>query len=100
MVSQGSGGAFEISQRMTALLGWGATTDFKEDWVYDQAIETYVDNVEIAEALRKSNPQAFANILKRSIEAARRGIWDADEDTLRRLQDMYNEMDAKLEGVE
>ena len=100
MVSQGSGGAFEISQRMTALLGWGATTDFKEDWVYDQAIETYVDNEEVAEALRKSNPQAFANILKRSIEAARRGIWDADEDTLQRLQDMYNEMDAKLEGVE
>lgn len=31
MVSQGSGGAFEVSQRMTALLGWGGTTKFAED---------------------------------------------------------------------
>lgn len=29
MASQGSGGAFEISQRMTAMLGWGATVDFR-----------------------------------------------------------------------
>lgn len=36
MAAQGSGGAFEISQRMTALVGWGGTADFKEDWVYDQ----------------------------------------------------------------
>ncbi|QDZ18489.1 subunit H of magnesium-chelatase [Chloropicon primus] len=100
MVKQGSGGAFEISTRMTALLGWGATSDFKEDWVYDQAVETYVDNEEIAQALRKSNPQAFANILKRALEAANRGIWNASEETLEKLQEMFNEMDAELEGVE
>ena len=57
MVSQGSGGAFEISQQMTALLGWGATTDFKKDWVYDQAIETYVDN---EQARRRTQAQGGA----------------------------------------
>jgi len=36
MVSQGSGGAFEVSQRMTAMIGWGATTKFQEQWVFDQ----------------------------------------------------------------
>jgi hypothetical protein len=36
MAAQGSGGAFEISQRMTAMVGWGATTEFKEDWAWDQ----------------------------------------------------------------
>lgn len=36
MAAQGSGGAYEISQRMTALVGWGATTDFREGWVWDQ----------------------------------------------------------------
>lgn len=36
MAAQGSGGAFEISQRMTAMVGWGATTDFREDWTWDQ----------------------------------------------------------------
>ena len=29
-MAQGSGGAFEVSQRMTALLGWGGTTKFAE----------------------------------------------------------------------
>ena len=65
---KGSGGAYEVSVRFTSLLGWGATTDFKEDWVYDQAVENYVENEENAAALRKANPQAFANILKRSVQ--------------------------------
>ena len=41
MVAQGSGGAFEVSQRMTAMVGWGATTKFREKWVFDQSAETY-----------------------------------------------------------
>ncbi|MEH2159527.1 MAG: HAMP domain-containing protein [Nostoc sp.] len=36
MANQGSGGAFEISQRMTALIGWGGTADFTDNWVIDQ----------------------------------------------------------------
>lgn len=30
MAAQGSGGAYEISQRMTAMVGWGATANFSE----------------------------------------------------------------------
>ena len=33
MSNQGAGGAYEISSRMTALIGWAATTDFAEKWV-------------------------------------------------------------------
>jgi len=100
MVAQGSGGAYEISIRMTSLLGWGATTDFKEDWVYDQAVESYVEDEAMAARLRKANPQAFANVLKRAIEAARRGIWDASDEKLDKLVEMYNDMDRLLEGVD
>lgn len=35
-VTQGSGGAYEISSRMTALLGWGATTGYQDGWTWDQ----------------------------------------------------------------
>ena len=52
MAAQGSGGAFEISQRMTAMVGWGATTDFREDWTWDQAAETYALDPEMAARLR------------------------------------------------
>jgi hypothetical protein len=44
MASQGSGGAYEISQRMTALVGWGATSGLAEDWVYDGTHERYVED--------------------------------------------------------
>ncbi|PSC71131.1 protoporphyrin IX magnesium chelatase [Micractinium conductrix] len=99
MAAQGSGGAFEISQRMTAMIGWGATTDFREDWTWDQAAETYAFDQEMADKLRKSNPEAFRNVLKRMLEAAGRGMWNADASTLGKLQQMYAEMDDQLEGV-
>lgn len=53
MADQGSGGAFEISQRMTAMIGWGATTGFAEKWVFDQAADNYALNPEMAAKLRK-----------------------------------------------
>ena len=58
MADQGSGGAYEISQRMTAMMGWGATAKFSENWVWDQAADTYALDPEMAAKLRKSNPQA------------------------------------------
>ena len=53
MADQGSGGAYEISQRMTAMIGWGATTNFAEKWVFDQAADNYVNDEAISEKLRK-----------------------------------------------
>ena len=43
--------------------------------------------------------QAFTNVLKRMLEAAGRGMWDADEETLAKLRAMYEDMDTQLEGV-
>ncbi|MDZ8034893.1 magnesium chelatase subunit H [Nostoc sp. DedSLP04] len=99
MVNQGSGGAFEISQRMTALIGWGGTADFSDDWVYDQAADTYALDAEMADKLRKANPEAFRNILGRMLEAHGRGFWEADDDKLDKLRQLYELTDEELEGV-
>jgi len=99
MANQGSGGAFEISQRMTALIGWGGTADFTDDWVYDQAADTYALDPEMAEKLRKANPEAFRNILGRMLEAHGRGFWQADADKLDKLRQLYELTDEELEGV-
>ncbi|WP_071189721.1 magnesium chelatase subunit H [Trichormus sp. NMC-1] len=99
MANQGSGGAFEISQRMTALIGWGGTADFQDDWVYDQAAETYALDPEMAEKLRKANPEAFRNIVGRMLEASGRGLWQADGDKLDKLRQLYELSDEELEGV-
>jgi len=99
MSRTGSGGAFEIGQRMTAMLGWGATSGFSEKWAWDQAAETYALDDEMRGRLRKANPQALANAVKRMLEAAGRGLWEADADTLEKLRGIYGDLDDELEGV-
>jgi magnesium chelatase subunit H len=100
MASQGSGGAFEISQRMTALIGWGGTTGFKESWVYDQASDTYALDPEMAKRLRDANPEAFRNIVGRMLEAHGRGFWHPDRDKLEQLRALYTASEDILEGLE
>ncbi|HEY9818091.1 MAG TPA: magnesium chelatase subunit H [Candidatus Obscuribacterales bacterium] len=99
MADQGSGGAYEISQRMTALIGWSGTTDFQDHWVYDQAAETYALDAEMAEKLRQANPEAFRNIVGRMLEAHGRGFWAADDHKLNQLRSLYELTDEELEGV-
>jgi magnesium chelatase subunit H len=99
MADQGSGGAYEISQRMTALIGWGGTANFKDDWVYDQAADTYMLDAEMAKKLRDANPEAFRNIIGRAIEAHGRGFWNADEEKLEKLRELYESTENELEGV-
>ncbi|MDB9527099.1 magnesium chelatase subunit H [Oscillatoria sp. CS-180] len=100
MAAQGSGGAYEISQRMTAILGWAGTARFKDQWVYDQAADTYAFDPVMADQLRQANPEAFRNIVGRLIEAHGRGFWSPDEETLEKLQNLYDEADVTLEGVQ
>jgi magnesium chelatase subunit H len=99
MANQGSGGAFEISQRMTALIGWGGTADFTDHWVYEQAADTYALDPEMAEKLRQANPEAFRNIVGRMLEASGRGFWQADSQKLEKLRQLYDLTDEELEGV-
>lgn len=99
MADQGSGGAYEISQRMTAMIGWAGTTKFHDEWVYDQAADTYALDAAMAERLRQANPEAFRNIVGRMLEAHGRGYWQPSEDKLNQLQALYDVADETLEGV-
>ena len=93
------GGAYEISQRMTTFVGWGGTAHFQDDWIYDRAVDTYALDAEMAAKLREANPEAFRNIVARAIEAKGRGLWNANEDKLGKLQELYQSTEDELEGV-
>ncbi|MGF1481543.1 MAG: magnesium chelatase subunit H [Cyanophyceae cyanobacterium] len=99
MADQGSGGAYEISQRLTALIGWGGTVNFKDRWVYDQAVDTYALDPRMAQKLQAANPEAFRNIVGRMLEAHGRGFWEADSEKLAKLRELYALTDEELEGV-
>jgi magnesium chelatase subunit H len=99
MVAQGSGGVYEISQRMTALIGWSGTVNFTDNWVYDRAAQTYALDTEMARKLREANPEAFRNIVGRILEANGRGFWQTDEDKLQKLRDLYQSTEDEIEGI-
>ncbi len=99
MAAMGSGGAYEISQRMTALIGWGGTSGFRDPWVYDQAADTYAFDPAMAQRLRQANPEAFRNVVGRMLEAHSRGLWDAPAEKIDRLRNLHDLTDAELEGV-
>ncbi len=79
--------------------GWGATAGYQDQWTWDQASETYALDPEMAAKLRAANPQAYANVLRRCLEAAGRGIWRPDEKVVEQLRQKFAEMDDELEGV-
>ncbi len=100
MISQGHSGATEISNRFTYMLGWDAVSKSVDDWVYEKAAETYAFDPKMREKLSKANPEAMKNIVGRMLEASGRGMWQADQDTIDKLQEIYSDLEDKLEGIE
>jgi magnesium chelatase subunit H len=97
MLRQGSGGAYEISQRFTAMIGWQGTTEAVDNFVFDQAAERYALDEKVAKQLQRSNPEAFKNVVRRLLESAGRGMWQTDDDTLQKLRDLYSDADDLIE---
>ncbi|KAL7541039.1 hypothetical protein ACHAXR_010578, partial [Thalassiosira sp. AJA248-18] len=98
MLEQGSGGAYEVSQRMTAMVGWAATANV-DNFVFDQAAERYALDEEVASKLQKNNPEAFKNVVRRLLEASGRGMWETDEETIDKLKSLYADADDMVEQV-
>lgn len=99
MLKHGHSGATEISNRVTYMLGWDAVTRSVDDWVYKKTAETYALDPEMRERLATLNPQAIKNIVGRMLEAHGRGMWKADQDMIRELQEIYADLEDRLEGV-
>jgi len=86
MLKEGFSGARTISDHVANLFGLDATTRAVDDWVWRQVAESFVFN----EAIRsRLNPWALQSIIGWNLEAARRGMWQADAATLQRLADAY-----------
>jgi magnesium chelatase subunit H len=84
---------------MTALVGWSGTVSFTDNWVYDQAAQTYALDAEMSRKLQEANPEAFRNIVGRMLEANGRGFWQADEEKLDKLRSLYELTEEELEGI-
>jgi cobaltochelatase CobN len=90
-------GAGDISHMMDVMFGWDATADVMDDWMYSRVADTYALDKEMKEWMERVNPFARQNILDKLLEAISRGMWKADADTIKKLEEEYLELEGKLE---
>ena len=81
-------GAKKIKDRVEYLLGFAATTEKVENWVFDE---------EMGKKLQLNNPYATIKISELLIESERRGYWKVEKEKLRRLRDIILNMEGEVE---
>merc|ERR1712054_18885 len=99
MLSSGYEGVREIQKRLTNTVGWSATAGGVDNWVYEEANDTFIEDPEMCKRLMESNPNSFRKLVATFLEANGRGYWDAPKDKLERLRQLYTDVEDVLEGV-
>lgn len=92
-------GVSEIANMTEYLLGWDATSDAADDWMYSGILEKFLEDDDTREWMKDENPFAMMNILERLSEAIERGLWDATDDEKNRLADLFMETEERIEEV-
>ncbi|MEW6771665.1 MAG: cobaltochelatase subunit CobN [Bacillota bacterium] len=90
-------GAGDISKRIGRVYGWEASTQEVDDWIFDEITRTFVLDEENRKFFEEYNPWALEEIARRLLEAANRGLWDADPEVLEGLKEVYLEIEGWLE---
>jgi len=80
-------------------MGWSATTDKVQAWVYESLTENYVLDAAMRQRLAALNPSAALRVANRLIEASERQYWKPDEATREKLFQARDELEDRLEGV-
>ena len=98
MLGSGYEGVREIQKRLTNTMGWSATAGAVDNWVYDEANATFIEDEEMQKRLLETNPNSFRKMVATFLEANGRRYWDAPEEKLERLRELYMEVEDKIEG--
>ncbi|ELZ49027.1 Cobaltochelatase [Halorubrum californiense DSM 19288] len=97
MEEHGYKGAGDLSKTVDVALGWDATTGVVSDRLWTAVAEKYALDNDRADWMRDVNPWALESITDTLLEAIDRGLWEADEDTVRELRDRNLTVDGDIE---
>ena len=92
-------GAQEIAAAVDSFFGWDATAETGEDWMYQSMAETFLFNEETRRWMEEANRWSVHSVSERLLEANQRGMWNTDEETLRRLRSIYMQAEGTVEEV-
>merc|ERR1712100_251329 len=99
MLASGYEGTREITKRLKNTMGWSATSGDVDNFIYEDANDTFIADEAMQQRLMETNPNAFRDMITTFLEANGRGYWETSEENLERLQDLYQEVEDRIEGV-
>lgn len=68
-----------------------------EDWMYEKLAEKYALDGNMQDWMKEVNPWALQRITETLLEAEKRGLWQAADETLDKLQSLYLDIEGELE---
>jgi len=99
MLASGYEGTREITKRLRNTMGWSATAGDVDNFIYEDANDTFIADEAMQQRLLDTNPNAFRDMITTFLEANGRGYWDTSEENIERLQELYQEVEDRIEGV-
>jgi len=99
MLAHGYEGVHQIELHLTNTLGWSATTEQVQPWVYQQLTQTFLLDPDMRERLSRLNPVASARVASRLMEATQRHYWTPDASMLEAMRRAGEEIEDRLEGI-
>jgi magnesium chelatase subunit H len=100
MLSHGYEGVRELSKRLVNTMGWSATAGAVDNWVYEDVNTTFIQDPEMCKRLMDLNPNSFRRMVSTLLEVNGRGYWETSDENLEKLQELYQEVEDRIEGVE
>ncbi len=97
MKRHGYKGAGDISHVMDIVLGWDATAEVVDDWMYSRIAQSYALDPAMRDWMHEVNPHALHNILDKLLEAISRGMWQAEPEMEEQLRNAYLETEGEIE---
>jgi magnesium chelatase subunit H len=100
MLSHGYEGVRELSKRLVNTMGWSATAGAVDNWVYEDVNTTFIQDEAMCRRLMDLNPNSFRRMVSTLLEVNGRGYWETSDENLERLQELYQEVEDRIEGVD
>ena len=100
MLANGYEGVRELSNRLVNTMGWSATADAVDNWVYEDANTTFIQDDEMCKRLMDLNPNSFRRMVTTLLEVNGRGYWETSDENIEKLQELYEEVENRIEGIE
>ncbi|MEM3594820.1 MAG: cobaltochelatase subunit CobN, partial [Candidatus Jordarchaeaceae archaeon] len=90
-------GGKKIADRVEYLLGFAATTNRVDNWIWSKIAEDYLFNEEMRKRLQENNKWALHEMIGRLLEANQRGYWQATQEELDKLRQLFLEIEGEIE---